>query len=928
MFQRTKICSGLLLAFGGSLLSIAPGAFAQDNSVQRVEITGSSIKRIDAETSVPVTVIKADDLKKQGVTSVEQLLQNVTAVQANAGTSQVIGASTGGATFADARGIGADKTLILLNGRRIANNAFAGSAPDLNMIPFAAIEWVEILRDGASALYGTDAIGGVINFITRKDYRGGAITLGMDAPQHAGGASHNAQVGFGIGDLQKDGINVFGFVDFQKQSAIGGTQRPFNTRIVGGLSPTPFPANYFQGGDSGNPAAPDCSLPNLTTSATATACQETTSKFVDYIPSSERISGLLKASVKLTENHTLGLEGFVSHDKVRGQIAPVPYGGLTMNRLRPDGSPNPYYPGNPGSSVTPNIPLDPAYTEEGYTDDPSSGLQPGFIHVKWRDLAHGPRTDQPVNDQMRLLASLEGNVFDWDYNVAAALNTNTVKDYISGYSNGLIIGNAMRDGVLNPFGPQDAAGNAVIAASNDAGLLQSARGTVQSIDGHASRDLGDWFKAGRPAAIAVGVEARHETFVDKAEPGLATEVQASTGIDPGLYNAGSRKVYAVITELSLPVLKSLELSLAARYDHYSDFGSTTNPKFGFRFQPIKQVLLRGSFSTGFRAPSLFELYGAPAYTNTGSPQNDPINCPNGNVIAGHSTSNNCQQQFQALTGGNVDLKPEKAKNATLGLVLEPIQDLTAELDFWSVKFRHAIGTVDEDTVFSLDNYQQYTSVYHRNGNNEIPSDGSACPGPRCGYVDFRNLNLGGITTNGVDIALAYKMNAGSAGRVNFNYAGTWIHRYAYQLIEGAGYVDNVGTYHSGSPNISGPVFRWQHNANVTWDLQPFSLGLAGHYKSGYIDKNTVDVLDATGNPVLDPNGDPLQTTRRVSSYATFDLFGTYSFAKSYTITVGVKNVFDRDPPFSNQDKVFQAGYDPRFTDPTGRAFYARGTYSF
>src|SRR5262249_45758508 len=163
--------------------------------------------------SVPVTVFKMKDMKAEGITTVEQILSTLTAAQSSLGTSQAVGASTGGASFADLRGIGANKTLVLLNGRRIANNAFDGSAPDLNMIPVAALERVEVLRDGASSLYGTDAIGGVINFITRQDYQGGAITLGADSPQHAGGKAKNANAGFGFGDLDKNGYNLFGFID-------------------------------------------------------------------------------------------------------------------------------------------------------------------------------------------------------------------------------------------------------------------------------------------------------------------------------------------------------------------------------------------------------------------------------------------------------------------------------------------------------------------------------------------------------------------------------------------------------------------------------------------------------------------------------------------------------------------------------------------
>ena len=167
MMMETVLSRSLRVMFaGGAALMLAQPAFAQENApIQRVEITGSAIKRIDAETAVPVTVVKMADLKKEGITTVEQVMANLSVSQASTGTSQSVGLSTGGASFADLRGIGANKTLVLLNGRRLANNAIDGSAPDLNMIPFAALERVEVLRDGASALYGSDAVGGVINFI-------------------------------------------------------------------------------------------------------------------------------------------------------------------------------------------------------------------------------------------------------------------------------------------------------------------------------------------------------------------------------------------------------------------------------------------------------------------------------------------------------------------------------------------------------------------------------------------------------------------------------------------------------------------------------------------------------------------------------------------------------------------------------------------
>ncbi len=892
MFQRTKICSGLLIAFGSSLLTV--GAFAQDTSVQRVEITGSSIKRIDAETSEPITIIKADDLKKQGVTTVEQILQNVSAVQVQQGTSQVVGSSSAGAAQADIRGLGANKTLVLLNGRRIANNAFDSSAPDLNMIPFAAIERVEVLRDGASALYGTDAIAGVINFITRKDYRGGTITVGLDAPQHPGGSAHSANLGLGLGDFQKDGFNVFGFIDFNKQAAITSKQRTLAQKKLTGPSATTFPGTYTADttalDSDGNPvsvtytpfAAPDCPASQHLYSRSPTQCGEVTSDFVNYIPKAERISGLLKSSIKLTENHTLGLEAFYSQNRVVSDIAPVPYGALSIDTT------SPYYPGNGITPVPPGVTLAP---------------DQGPVGVRYRDVFNGYREDIGTNSQSRFTASLEGNLLDWDYNLGASINSNSVSDYLShGYTNGDIITQGVFDGTINPFGAQTPAGAALLASAVKNGVLQSASGSVQTLDGHASHELGDWFKAGRAVAVAVGFEARHERFRQAANTVYAEQVVASTGIDPNTFNAGHRNVYAGFVELNVPVIKSLEVTVAARYDKYSDFGNTTNPKFGFRFQPVKSFLLRGSYSTGFRAPSLYELNAAPTYGNTSGGQNDPINCPDGvNPKSGHPFS--CNNQFEALSGGNTSLKPEKSKNATLGIVLEPITDLTAEFDVYNISFNNQIGGLADTTVFA--DYNRYQQYFHYNSTGDLSTDGTQCPGSDCGYVDLRNQNLGGVRTNGVDIALNYRANAGSMGKLAFGLQSTWVHKFEYQNEPGGDYIQNVGVY-SGL----NPVFRWQHNANITWNLDPFAVGLAGHYKTGYTDQNNND------------------EGHRVGSYATFDLYGAYSMAKGFALTVGVRNLLDREPPFTNQSATFQGGYDPRFTDPTGRTFYARGTYNF
>ena len=898
MFKMTKISAAALVVLGGGLL--ASSAFAQDQTLERVEVTGSAIKRIDAETAVPVTIVKMDDLKKAGVTSVEQIMASLSAVQMQSNTTvSAVGSSGGGATFADIRGIGSDKTLILLNGQRIANNAVDGSSPDLNMIPFAAIERIEVLRDGASSLYGTDAIGGVINFITKKDFQGFTVTVGADSPQHPGGKSKMANIGGGFGDLNKQGFNVFGFFSAKQQDNISGSQRDFNQRIPGGLSSSTSPANYTQ--DFSvlyNPSAPGCA--GFAMLSSGTQCKLNTSTFVDFAPKTKTFSGMLKGTVLLNQDTTLGLELFKTQNEVTTLIAPVPYGGYYMNPTMPNGQPNPYFP---TSHVNPTF-------DDGSAGAPAFGatsafpnpvnVQPGFVYVLWRDFPNGPRGQMNKNDQDRLLLTLDGTLVGWDYGVAASYNKSTVGQYlISGYANGDMIGEGLLEGVINPFGAQTSAGTALLNSAALNGELQSATGKVTNINAHASREVGDWFGAGHQAQLAVGVEHRNENFVSGAIPAFAALVEVSTGVPPNLYDAGKRNVDAIYSELNVPILKNLDVTASVRYDKYSDFGNTTNPKLSFRYQPTKELLLRGSASTGFRAPTLYELYGSQTYTNTAGDLNNPVTCPTGTPNAGTSQSQ-CNAQFQVLQGGNAKLRPEKSKSWQFGAVFEPAKDLSFGADFWWVRINQSIGSIAEPALFA--NYSLFKPYFHFVNTNQL-SIISNCPGANCGYVDDNLQNLGGNNTNGVDLSAAYKMRTAVAGTFDFNLNSTYVAKYEYQDYTNGPWIQNVGTFAE-----NGPVFRWQHNLAVNWSKDAFGAGGLVHYKSGYADFTAPHV---------------------VSSYTTMDVYASWSPIKAVSLVAGVRNLFDRDPPFTNQAVLFQSGgWDPRFTDPTGRAYYLRGTYTY
>jgi iron complex outermembrane receptor protein len=260
---------------------------------------------------------------------------------------------------------------------------------------------------------------------------------------------------------------------------------------------------------------------------------------------------------------------------------------------------------------------------------------------------------------------------------------------------------------------------------------------------------------------------------------------------------------------------------------------------------------------------------------------------------------NCSVQFIVLNGGNTELKPEKSKNYTLGAVFEPINDLNASVDFWWLKITNSISTLPQSTMFA--NYDQFKQYFNFAAGNLL-SITSNCPGPRCGYVDQRNQNLGSTNANGIDLSVQYRMRTG-IGQFDTVLNSTYVTKYEYQDYQNGPFNQNVGVYVG-----NGPIFRWQHNLGVNWSMGAFGAGLAAHYKSGYLD---------------------FIPTNKAGDFTTVDIFGSWSPVKAATLVLGVRNAFDKAPPFTNQADLFQSGgWDSRFANATGRTYYVRGTYSF
>lgn len=911
MFQRTKVSTGVRIALGFAVGVSAMPAFAQ--AVDRVEITGSLIRKIDSETSLATTTLKADDLQRVGATNAEQVVKFITQQQGGTVTSGSVSGTNGAAAYADLRSLGANRTLVLLNGKRVVPNPFSSAAVDLNTMPTGALDRVETLADGASSTYGTDAVAGVINFITRKSFSGFSIDGQAQVTQHGGGDVYTGNVLAGFGNLASSGWNVYGALNVRQMKPMNGTEREFMKTSYqpqngfNGLSPTTFPANYSQTGTiaNTNPSlAGGCQAPSSIAApeanGTTIRCFADTQIFTNVVPEQDQWGAYLKGSLALGSNHVASLEYYKSFNKVKTTIAPSPEGGLTMTPL------SPYYPGN---GVTPisNPALNPANN----------------LAINWRTTVLGSRQGLQENNTQRAVMALSGGLGSWDYDVAMLWSNSTVENY---FLNGYPTTTALRNGVqgingapfLNPFGDQSPAGLAYMQANTVLGKVQDGEGTLSSATASASTTFAKL--PGGPIGLALGTEFRKEEMVYNTNIALVSQAASSGLAGSGATRAGDRDVTAFAAELSMPVLKNLEFNLSVRADKYSDFGNTTNPKVSFKAKPIDMILVRGSYNEGFSAPTLTSLYAPNATTFTANRYNDPVLCPGGVVAANGTPARDCGIQFQRLTGGNTALKAEQSKAWSLGFVVQPLESLTVAVDFWDYWIKDSISTIGEQSVFA--DPVKYAGLFVRCSQAPAARQAAigACQNPGAAdplaYIVDTNANLGDVQTSGVDVQVLWSGVSTSFGRFNGSVRGTYVDKYDFQVEPGGRWFDPVGKY---SPQFAGPVIRYQQVTTFGWDTQATSLRLSNRFQTGYRDQN------AQGAPF---NVAPFNT-RVVDSYNTWDISVAYNGIKGLNLSVGVLNLLDKDPSFTNQTGRFQArGYDDRFHNPLGRTYQVSAKYQF
>jgi iron complex outermembrane receptor protein len=890
----------LLSAITVAVLTLANQAAAQeaaDGPMTRVEVTGSSIKRLATEASLPVSTVKAEDFIKQGMTTLADVMMALP-------QSASLAPSNGGSgTNINLRGLGVNRTLVLLNGRRMANEAIADGYANLDVIPMSALSRVEILRDGASSIYGSDAIGGVVNFITKTSFEGLSVTGQAVQPERKGGGDEQrASVTWGKGNLERDGWSIYGTIDAHQRTRLAASDRAdlSSAALLTSIGRPPTlgtggnatPANFTTSANKNaqNPYASSGCLAPYSIVGQKGTCVQDANEYGTALYANQQVTFYARAAKKISEDHTITVDYSRGEEFILGNKNPTNALAVKgVNATLP--STSKWYPG--GSGGVPAV----------------AGLNNAPLILTWAVADLGLATTKDVQLNQRLAISDEGVLAGWDYKAGLVVGiSNRDNYYDSGYALGQGLLDGLKNGKLNPFGLQDADGKAYLDTIRvDGAKNRTSKSTFTGIDATASRALMEL--EGGSLALAIGADFHRDTTEDTKLPISGDVTYANSSPSHG---EGQRNVAALFAELNVPITKKLELNAAVRDDHFSDFGNTINPKISFRYEPTKQLMFRGSANTGFRAPTLFDRYGyrLPGATGlTSAKWDDPKLCPGGTpgvtgtgtALPGYVSSQVCNTTLPKQTGSNPNLQPEKSKGFTLGTVFEPTKSSMISIDYWNIKMTDMLANLPEQVYF-LDPVK-YASSFVRNPDGTI------------NYIVNTTMNLGGQKAAGVDVSGSYSFPRSSYGDFKVSLDGTYLTQFDNQLDNGSPYVSNVGQFGiaSNGTTSSFPIitYRWKHTAKINWAQGNWNMQLTQNYNSKYTDQNLV----------------AKQYWRNINSYKVWNWTTTYNGFKNIQVTAGITNLLNVNPPVTNSS-LYSFGYLSSAASPIGRAYNVRATYTF
>ncbi len=928
-FKFNRLSQHLWLAFSGAVLSIAaaPNAMAQSDAVV---VTGSSIKRIDIEGALPIQTYNAEAIKRTGATSAADFIQSLAVMQGFTHSSESVGGGGGGISTASIHDLGSSYTLVLLNGRRMAA-ADSGNTVDLNTIPLDAIERVEVLTDGASSIYGSDAIAGVVNFIMKsgKDTPV-SITAKMDNPTQAGGKSKSFAISKGIGNLEEDGFTLFASLSHNQKQQLKASQRDFaktgilNFNAYDNATQRMANMEFFNGSSRSIPAnatvtylAPDPKDDTKTISVrknfnpyfiTNTQCAPghkmpswDTQCYFDYTSTVEIAPEDKNTGLFLTGKMKLGQSGFnlfsdvvLNKHDMTSRIAPYPA----------------------EFSISNTSPLYTRYIEPHLT----AAQKAGYVSTlaKYRLLELGGRATDNSSNTSHIVTGVEGNYAGWDINSAVTLSTHKrSNDYVGGWVLQSPFLAALDSGQIDPFATSlDANAKSLLNASVYNGNESVEKINMNKVDFRASRDV--YKLAGGSVYLAAGADLTQQKYSK-----MASSVAANAELlfsDPTASYSFSRPSSGVFTELLVPVMKNWEITSSVRHDQVGKLqdelnnasignsASANTYKVSTRFQASNEFLIRGSTGTGFKAPSMLSL-GKPLvdFGVTGGSYNCPL-AGTSNPLA--ALCDSTKGQLEMFQGGNPDLKPERSKQFTMGFVAEPNKNMSFTMDYWRVDLTDQITSVSEELITA--NPAKYASLYTSKFKSSTNTN----------YLAIKDMpiNIGKAENQGIDWSLAFR-NATAWGNLTNRISGTYLIKSRYTTPgTNDSWETSLGQY--GSNNAVS--FRNILNASSALQMDKWTHVLSAMYRSGYKDKYqsaadcAVDNLDA---------GDCADVQLRVKAYTVLAYKTIYRPEKNVELMFGINNLLNAKPGLSLRSAgSHQLGYDPRYTDPYGRTLTISATY--
>ena len=896
MYTNSKLAKSVRLAliYGASATAFGgiSAATAQDEDeaavdrTERIQVTGSRIQRTDMEGALPVTVIDRAAIDMSGENSVTDVIRNTTFNTAGSFRPQS-GNAAGATASVDMRGLGSSRTLVLVDGRRLPTSPLTGSNQDLNVVPLGMVERIEVLSDGASAVYGSDAIGGVINIITRRDFNGaefrygeGTVSLpseGGDREEGSvvfGASSDTSSLLGGVSWNNRDIIfeNAYPWADQEPWSGYGNNWAELTS--TGGF-PGAANAQAFLNGcgdeigdpnffirDNPNTQQPGCSY-NFNASNANEASTGNQSIF-------------LKGRHELNNDWSIFFNSSYTKTKSFGRYAATLNDTPTI--ISADSMNNPTNPDSP------------LYQDIDRHGDPIGDARE--VAVFHRFAALGNRDSFADNYTRDFMVGTEGRVGNFDVDLGVRRTNSKVFDIGTGYLLGSSAGDAIEDGsyMLNdPYGNRFA--DDPEAADDYQALLNSFNVTISRISefqldevfGSAAFDITD-LNAGTVQAV-VGFEYREETYSDQYD-GLseAGVVGGSSGGSAG----GERDVTAFYGEMLVPLTFDLELTVAGRFDDYSDYGSDFSPKVGLRWQPIQELVVRGSWGQGFRAPTLDILTMQPSIGNPSV--RDWVLCTDQGLPL---TADDCPaQQIRSETIANDELSSESSTQFSLGVAYQPTEWLNMTVDYYDIEIKDAIRFFDTQTL-----------IDRELSGDALPDDvfltreDGIITGARQGYS-----NVGTRETSGLDFNFQTNFDFGEMGRLTQNLQLSYV----------------INDSEDGGRNRVQDPGQPESRMNFT------NTYTFGDFDFGW----NVNLIGSTyASAVSTPTEDGFETTREghIGSWTTHDLQVSYNTAWDGRITVGARNAFEKTP----QLVAFGGrAYNFNLYDAYGRIMYFRYTQRF